>query len=321
MHDGAGVPRLSVGVPVYNGEEYLAQALDSLLAQTYTDFELIVSDNASTDGTEEICRERAAADPRVRYVRQPRNISMAPNHNVLVQLARGELFKWGSHDDVYASTLLEKCVAALDREPDAVLAHSYTAIIERGDPNVARPLVYPLTSSSPHPSERFRSLLYDNGGDDDYGVIRLDALRRVRLYGSHYRADRTLVAELALHGRFVQVPEYLYFRRDDLGESAEKRNTRAQSAVWESRRANRWRHPKARLYAEYVWSYVSMVARAPLSPGERRRCYGHLAAWFADRALPGTARWTDREHRPEQIEQTPIRVSDVVVGYVPSRTG
>ena len=82
-------PTLSVGLPVYNGERYLAESLDALLAQTYADFELIISDNASTDGTAEICREYAARDPRIRYVRQPVNVGAGPNHNLLVPLARG----------------------------------------------------------------------------------------------------------------------------------------------------------------------------------------------------------------------------------------
>ncbi|MGH2603742.1 MAG: glycosyltransferase family 2 protein, partial [Dehalococcoidia bacterium] len=124
------VPRLSVGLPVYNGEQYLSEALDALLGQSYEDFELIISDNASTDGTEDVCRRYLAQDQRIRYVRQPRNIGAAPNHNFVFRQARGELFKWASHDDLYARDLLRRCVEALDEHPHMVLAHAWHAIID-----------------------------------------------------------------------------------------------------------------------------------------------------------------------------------------------
>ena len=126
------MPPLSIGLPVYNGEDYLGEALDALLGQTFGDFELIISDNASTDRTEEISREYAKRDSRVVYLRQPVNIGCAPNHNVLVDVARGELFKWASDDDLYAKDLLERCVEALNEHPELVLSHSYTAMIDPG---------------------------------------------------------------------------------------------------------------------------------------------------------------------------------------------
>ena len=110
------VPRLSVGLPVYNGENFLAESLEAMLGQSYQDFELIISDNASTDGTGDICRRYARQDSRVRYIRQPLNIGLARNHNCLVAEARGELFKWASHDDLYARDLLERCVERTDVE-------------------------------------------------------------------------------------------------------------------------------------------------------------------------------------------------------------
>ena len=173
-------PRLSIGLPVYNGKEYLAEALDALLGQTYTDFELIISDNASTDGTAEICRHYEKEDPRVRYFRQPRNVGLAPNHNFVVEKARGELFKWASNDDLYARDLVERCVDALDKYPDVVLAHSWTAKVD-GSGNVTEAFEYPLTTASPRAPERFRSILFDSGGDDDYGIIRIDVLRRTAM--------------------------------------------------------------------------------------------------------------------------------------------
>src|SRR3954468_18589343 len=108
------VPRLSIGLPVYNGEDFLAESLDSLLGQTYENFELIISDNASTDATADICRGYANHDSRVRYLRQQHNIGLAPNHNFVFSESRGELFKWAAADDLYGRDLLKLCVEALD---------------------------------------------------------------------------------------------------------------------------------------------------------------------------------------------------------------
>src|SRR5690349_16130603 len=151
-------PRLSVGLPVYNGENYLAESIEALLGQSYEDFELIISDNASTDGTADICRRYQQKDPRIRYLRQEHNIGAAPNHNILVEQARGELFKWASHDDLYARDLLERCVDALDQFPHVVLAHSWTALIDDSG-TVTKAVRYGLASASQSAPERFRSYL------------------------------------------------------------------------------------------------------------------------------------------------------------------
>ena len=283
-------PRLSIGLPVYNGQRYLAEALQRLLDQSFTDFELVISDNGSTDATQEICRAAAARDPRVRYVRQPRNIGLAGNHNAVFDLARGELFKWAADDDLYDPDLLARCVAALDDTPDAVLAHCYTAILDESTGETVR-LDYPLASTAQRAADRFRSLLWDDGGDDDYGVIRSEVLRRVRPYDSYYNADRTLVAELALHGRFVQVPDWLYVRREhDAQSSRGRRDIRGFCASYDERRADRWRHPVIRLLAEYPWGYVRAIHGAPLRQREKVACYGHLVGWLVGRTVRSAMR-------------------------------
>jgi glycosyltransferase involved in cell wall biosynthesis len=306
----SAAPRLTVGLPVYNGENYLAEALEALLGQTYTDFELIISDNASTDGTGDIGRRYSRQDSRVRYYRQPENIGLAPNHNFVAFQARGELFKWASNDDLYARDLLERCVGELDEHPDVVLVHSWTARID-GAGTVTSAYKYPMSTDSPRAPERFRSVLFDSGGDDDYGVIRLDVLRRTAMKESYHHADHTIIAELALHGRFAQVPDWLYFRRDheDRAERACP-TVRSRCANMDPRRADRLRHPAARLYGEYVWGYVRAIHRAPLSPDDRRACYGHLARWFASRARPGRAAGQD----PEPAAHCLGSIDEIVAG-------
>jgi glycosyltransferase involved in cell wall biosynthesis len=297
-------PRLSIGLPVYNGENYLAEALDALLDQSYEDFELVISDNASTDRTEQICREYGARDQRIRYLRQPVNIGAGPNHNAVFRESRGELFKWASHDDLYGRELLEKCVEALDAKPDVVLAHAWQAIID-GDGKIVLPVDYPLATDDPRAPARFHSMLFTVGGDDFYGVIRSDVLRKTPLHQSYHHADRTIVSELALLGPFYQVPEVLYFRRDHPGRAERATpSMRARCANLDPRRANRLRNPVVRLAGEYVGGFVSAVRRAPLSSSDRGRCYLYLALWMASRVLPGTSR----------------RIEDTVASAAASRT-
>ncbi|MER5437871.1 glycosyltransferase family 2 protein [Streptomyces sp. NPDC002790] len=308
-------PRLSIGLPVYNGEEYLAESLDALLGQTYEDFELVITDNASTDGTEAICRRYTEQDARIRYIRLPRNIGAAPNHNYVFTQCHGELFKWASHDDLYARDLLRRCVLALDEHPDVILAHADQAVIDE-DGKVKVPYAYTLNTDSPRAPERFRSMLFEPGGDDFYGVIRADVLRKVKPHDSYHHADRTFVAEIGLHGPFYQVPELLYFRRDH-PTRAERANPakRSRSVNLDPRRAGPL-HPTPRLLAEYVLGFVSAIRRAPLSSAERAECYRHLAAWATSRARPGAGERVE-DRAPVDPSQLDVSVDDLVAG----RTG
>jgi len=287
------------------------ESIEALLGQNFGDFELIISDNASTDETPDICQRYVRDDSRVRYHRQPRNIGLAGNHNFVVDEAKADLFKWASNDDLYARELLGRCVAALDEHPDVVLAHSWTAMIDESG-KVTQAVRYPLASSAQRAPERFRSLLFDSGGDDDGGVIRTAVLRRIAPKGSYHHSDRTTIAELVLYGPFCQVPDWLYFRRDH-PERTERvgATVRSRCAIHDPRRTNRLRHPVARLYAEYMLAYVSMIHRAPLTAAERRECYRHLLEWMSSRAFhhgtgPG----------PQPFAETPpdLRVTQVVAG-------
>jgi glycosyltransferase involved in cell wall biosynthesis len=305
-------PRLSIGLPVYNGEDFLADALDALLGQTYGEFELIISDNASTDGTEEICRAYEAQDQRIRVFRQSSNLGCAPNHNFVVQHSRGELFKWASSDDLYARDLLERCVEALDADPQIVLAHSWTSMIDSLG-HVTQAVHYPLATSSTSAPERFRSLLFGEAGDDDGGVIRRRVLDRTPLVGSYHHADRTIVAELALHGRFHQVPDWLYFRRDHPGRAERACPTvRTRCANLDPRRADRLRHPTIRLVSEYVAGYVAAIGRAPISAAEKRQCYGHLVQWAAARAHPKRRLGRPADQPSASIDIGEIRIASMV---------
>lgn len=207
-------PRVSIAIPVYNGGDLFRETLDSFLCQTYTDFELLISDNASTDHTGEISREFAAKDPRVRYFRNERNVGLGPNHNIIFERARGKYFKWAPADDLCAPSYLERCVEVLDRDPTVVIAYPKTRFInfDRVPLDIEDPGWHLMSDSA---AERFRYALRPRGywANVIVGLIRREALARTQLMPSYPGGDFRLIAELSLQGKFYEVPEYLFFRR------------------------------------------------------------------------------------------------------------
>ena len=206
------LPQLSIGLPVYNGEKFIKAALDSLLAQTFGNFELIISDNASTDKTEEICRAYAAQDKRIRYYRNQSNLGCSCNFNRVFELSVGEYFKWAAYDDLHAPDFLMKCVDVLDNNPKVVLCHSHVYFIdENGD--FLQNYNIKLNTDSEKPHQRFQQLLTKHLCYQTYGVIRASVLRQVPPMGSYGTADGILLLRIALLGQFYEIPEYLFFAR------------------------------------------------------------------------------------------------------------
>ena len=308
--------RLTIGLPVYNGEDFLAESLESLLGQTYENFELLISDNASTDGTADICQRYARQDSRIRYVRQPVNIGLARNESFLMRQATGELFKLAAHDDLYARDLMKRCVEALDERPEVVVAHCWEARVNQQGA-VVEAMAYTVGADRPSAPERFRSMLFDGWDDYTYGVMRTSVLQRTHLTGSHHMADRSINVELCLHGPFYLVPDWLFFRREHVGQVAPY-SVRERCARLDYRRTNRFRHPIVRLYAEYFWSYIAAIARAPLSAADKRECYRIFGRWLASRARPVVGRTLRREGLPDVWSLTDklpdIQVDSVVAG-------
>jgi glycosyltransferase involved in cell wall biosynthesis len=233
-------PRLSIGVPVYNGERYLARTLESMLRQTFTDFELIVADNGSTDRTEVICREFAARDPRVRYERSTTNLGVVRNFNRCVTLARGELFHRHAADDMAEPTQREKCIAVLDADPLVVLAFARTMLIDEQDRH-KRPMGYDVDADHPSAAVRFSRVInldhHKHCAQEVYGVMRRDALLRTTLYEPIARTDSILLARLALLGRFRAVDEPLFLNREHEERSVrlvpgQRAKTRTRMAHW-----------------------------------------------------------------------------------------
>jgi glycosyltransferase involved in cell wall biosynthesis len=280
------IPRVSVGLPVYNGEEFVGHAIDCILAQTFRDFELVVSDNASTDRTREICESYAARDGRVRYFRNLTNIGLAPNHNRVVDLSRGQIFVWASHDDYIAPDYLQQCVTALDNDPSQVLCYARSLDVdEKGAPMTGASLrdrAIPgqeLPTKSPEPHVRFRELIrFEHQCEAMLGLMRMSSLRDTSMHGNYADADRVLLAELGLRGRFRRLPDRLFYHREHSGRSVNLHGNRYDRTVWmDPSNAGKLFLP----YIHQLFCLRNAVRKAPISFGQAFRCYLHLLAWIA----------------------------------------
>jgi glycosyltransferase involved in cell wall biosynthesis len=283
------VPRVSIGLTAFNSERYLEESIQSLLAQTFEDFELITSDNASTDRTKEISLAYAARDNRVRFVQNRLNIGVAGNFNQVFRLSSGEFFKWAAHDDLCARDFLFRCVEVLDRDPDVVLAYPRTVgIDEHGRPTLPHAPGPDLTA--PDATVRFaRMMRAPFWATSLFGLIRAEVMANTGLMPSNAAGDHVLLAELSLHGRFCEIPGEGFFNRDHPGRAFTKSSiiTRAQQVD-----PRLGRNPFL-LRLTQIESYLSVIRRAPLDRWARLRCYRAVARWLGDRI---TARLLDAVH-------------------------
>jgi glycosyltransferase involved in cell wall biosynthesis len=264
------VPIVSVGVPVYNGEPFLEDSLLSLLDQDLTDIEVVVSDNGSTDRTESMCRDLASRDERLRYVRSEVNRGAAWNYNRVLELARSPLFKWAAADDICAPSFLNRCVRQLDEGGDAVvIAFPQTTLIDERGRQIGPLDDEDLMLTSGDAIERLDVLLRHRvEWHPVFGVMRTAVLRETRAIGSFPLADVALLAEMALRGRFHQVPARLFLRRYHEGRSIAAGPSFLQQVAWyDPRRRSRFAMPQTRL----TYELLGAVARAPLSPADRLR--------------------------------------------------
>ena len=269
-------PRVSIGMPVYNGEQFVAQAAQSILSQTFRDFELIISDNASTDATERICREYAERDGRIRYYRSEQNRGAAWNNNRVVELARGEYFKWQSHDDYCDPTFIEKCLAGIRSNPSVVLCYPRFVRVDEQGRRLGVKSSRVIGNGEPH--RRHRSLIYRRDSCEEvFGIARTAVVRKTSLIGPYSNSDDTFLAELILHGFFREVPEPLFFYRIHPAQSTRVYPSRLDRMAWfEPSAGAGFSLPFLILFA----GHMSAVRRSPLVWREKVRCYRSLVGWF-----------------------------------------
>jgi glycosyltransferase involved in cell wall biosynthesis len=268
--------KVSIGLPVYNGANYLEPALESILGQTYGDFELIISDNGSTDGTQEICKSYAARDPRIRLYRSEVNRGASFNFGYVFRLARGEYFKWAAHDDQLEPAFLERCVEVLDRDPGVVLCYPRAKIIDEQG-NLKEYYEESLQTDSPQPQDRFRDLvLIAHKALQVFGLIRSSVLARTRLISPYTSSDRVLLGELALYGRFHRIPEYLFLSRQHGSQSFRVYPDKNSRMAWFApQQQGRFVFPWWRFYLEgqrAIW-------RTPIGVREKLQCAFSMNRW------------------------------------------
>lgn len=219
---GARIPKVGIGMPVYNGEPFVRKALDSLLAQTFIDFELIISDNASTDATGRICQEYAAKDARITYIRQSLNMGPAANFQFVLDQARGEFFMWAAADDMWRKDCLEKLVEVLESDNEIVLAFS----------NVLACYYYKgiskkvFINSSVSDTKRGRiliNMIYP-GTHLIYGMFRKENLKKVENIDWY---DFYFIYYMSLLGKIVIVPDFLFYS----GQYYEKNRLKQLSVI------------------------------------------------------------------------------------------
>lgn len=285
-------PRLSIGMPVYNGEDFLRPAVDSILQQDFTDFELIISDNASTDDTPQICREFAAKDQRIRYFRNESNVGASENYSRVFRLAQGELFKWAAHDDVHLPGFLRRCVEVLDQAPSSVVLVAPRAeIIDGNGEKITKEDWQPesLDTRLPRPHQRVADMLRNVAwAVAQFGVYRSGALRKTRLIDRFLASDHVLLLELAILGEIWEIPEVLFQRRYHAGISTNINRTEAEFQQWwdPSQKPKGLFLPRIKLEllprTRLLLEFSRSVGRMPLSPKERFLCFMTASSiWFS----------------------------------------
>ncbi len=249
----------------------------SILAQTFRDFELVISDNASTDSTEEICRSYLARDSRIHYHRNETNIGGANNENLTFKMSIGQYFRLAAHDDICGPDLIKNLVQALDNNPDAVLALS--SIMRINEFGERLDVVKRTNATEGSAAKRFSSLTNRvHDCEATYGLIRSDILRQTDLELNYPDSDRTFLCQLSLYGKFVFVDEVLFFKRIHPQMSTQVYTDWRARMAWFGQTSE-----KEITLPQWMqfFHFMSIISRAPISAGEKIKCYAHmLTVWM-----------------------------------------
>jgi glycosyltransferase involved in cell wall biosynthesis len=269
------MPRITLAMPVYNGEAFIETAIKSILKQSFSDLELVITDNASVDGTEAICRRLAEADSRIRYYRNEKNLGAAANYNLGYEYARGEFFKWCAHDDYISENYVEAAVAALDRDREAIMAYGRSEMIDAmGRPAEAESAVLEGLDN-PDAAWRFLKVVRTGGSCSAiFGVFRRASLALSLLHRPYYSSDRALLAEMALLGRFILVPGIVFYNRAHPNRSMSLTD-RVARMMWQNAASGKkiaLEHlPLLRQISQVAWRHRDKVPVIRTAP--------HLLAW------------------------------------------
>jgi glycosyltransferase involved in cell wall biosynthesis len=287
-------PRVSIGLPVRNGEKYIGRAIDSLIAQDYQDFEVVICDNASDDATPDIVRGYAARDPRIKFHENGRDIGQIANMNRVFELASGEYFRWTGMDDWFEPNYISKSVEYLDLEPCVIAVSTYIKYSDDGG-NEFYTEYTGERMESPEPHRRFSRMLWFfqvdyRYYDPHYAMYRRSALQQTRLLQVAFGPDNILSAELSLVGPFGHIPECLSYRRRVPAAYDDKE---VLHALYHPDQPHALRPSASRLCS----NFNVLVSTAPLTGFQKAVCRGAIARFFLKaelRALNDTVRGVAR---------------------------
>jgi glycosyltransferase involved in cell wall biosynthesis len=284
VNNGHRKPRVSVGMPLYNREKYVGAAIEAHLNQTFEDFELIITDNASTDASGEICRAYAARDSRVKYYLNERNLGATGNYRRCFELSGGEYFRWTPSDDMVSDNLLERAIAILDRDASVLVAYGRTKLID-AEGNIISDFDERLHLMDDQPSRRWKGVQTNlRLGNLHYGLTRRAEFSKTGLLRSYSGGDFPLIAELSLYGKFYEISDAFFYRR--IHEEA------ASSALKDNKQLMAFYNPgKADKFFARTWVHLGAnwwsVTRAPIGIAEKMRIYSYMArqVYWAQREL------------------------------------
>lgn len=279
-----GLPIVSIGLPVYNGEAYLEEAIDSVLGQTFSDFVLIISDNASDDRTYEICQSYAKADSRVRYLRNTENIGAARNYDRVWHESSTKYFKWLAHDDRILPDYLAKTIEVLEGDESIILCNSIVDYIDEHGSHLGYYESVIKHATGEYPADRLAALvLRMHTCVDFFGVIRREKMVGSLLHQAYRGSDRAFLAQMAIRGRFFQIPEPLVQMRQHPAQYSRMKNVRQQLAWQDPDRKSSQEIAVLRLFRVYR----DLVSSEAMSEKDRRACRGVLRRfWFQSWPLP-----------------------------------
>ena len=202
-------PLITIGIPVFNGEKFLNVVIDSLLEQTYSNFELIISDNCSEDSTEFICRKYQILDSRIKYFRQKENIGMFPNFNFLLNKASGDYFMWAAADDKWEKIFLEQAEEILENNPDCVSVFSHFEIFDINNGKIIEKIT-PSSIASNLPYLRIKRTLNELHPNLIYGLHRKSFIID-NAFESFDMSDLLFISRLVTKGKYFIIPKVLYW--------------------------------------------------------------------------------------------------------------
>lgn len=289
-------PSVSMGLPVYNGSPHLKEAIESLLAQTFGDFEIVISDNASNDDTQDVCEYYARRDRRVRYHRNAENIGLINNFNRVFDLAETPYFKWVAHDDLHEPRYLECCFPPIRDDPSISVSHCETALVD----TAGTPLPYEADlnccidaandcrwlldradcATGASAARRFRDVLaYQIMCSPVYGLMPRHLLKQTDLQQTFFSSDKLLLAHMALMGRFRIAPEILFKKRMHAGMTSVMKGASQKTHIDPASGSRSLRSQK-------LSGYLDILKRSKLSPGQRVACGYYLALHSASSIFP-----------------------------------